>query len=40
VVGDVVAIRFHDARLSMTAGSASSPTPVVIEDEVSPADRP
>ncbi len=40
VVGDVAAIRFHDARLSMTAGSASSPTPVVIEDEVSPADRP
>jgi arylsulfatase A-like enzyme len=35
VSGDSAAIRFHDARLSMTAGLFASPTAVVIRDEVS-----
>jgi len=38
VSGDVAEIRFHDAQLSMTAGSVTSPTVAVIEDEVSAAD--
>jgi hypothetical protein len=39
VSGEVATIRFHDARLSMTAGSMTSADAVVIRDEVSPADR-
>ena len=38
VSGDMAEIRFHDARLSMTAGSVTSPTVAVIQDEVSAAD--
>jgi len=39
VSGDVATIRFHDARLSMTPDRTSPRTAVVIQDEVSPADR-
>jgi hypothetical protein len=35
VSGDVATIRFHDARLTMTAGDATSNAVVVIEDAVS-----
>jgi hypothetical protein len=37
VSGEVAAIEFHDARLSMTAGPVMSAKATVIEDEVSPA---
>jgi hypothetical protein len=37
VSGDVAAIQFHDARLSMTTGPVHAPKAVVIQDEVSPA---
>ncbi|MBT8453497.1 MAG: sulfatase-like hydrolase/transferase [Deltaproteobacteria bacterium] len=35
VSGDVATIRFHDARLTMTAGNATSDAVLVIEDAVS-----
>ena len=35
VAGDVATIRFHDARLTMTAGDATSDAVLVIEDAVS-----
>ena len=34
VAGESAVIRFHDARLSMTAGSATSPSVTLIQDEV------
>ena len=37
VSGEVAAIEFHDARLSMTAGPVISAEATVIQDEVSPA---
>jgi len=37
VSGEVAAIEFHEARLSMTAGAVVSPKPTVIQDEISPA---
>jgi arylsulfatase A-like enzyme len=38
VSGEVAAIQFHDARLSMTTGPVKAPQAVVIQDEISPAD--
>ena len=38
VSGETATIRFHDARLTMTAGDATSDAAVVMEDEVSQAD--
>jgi hypothetical protein len=37
VSGDVAAIQFHDARLSMTTDLVTAPTATVIQDEVSSA---
>jgi arylsulfatase A-like enzyme len=36
VSGEAATIQFRDARLSMTAGSATSEEPAVIQDEVAP----
>jgi hypothetical protein len=37
VSGDVAAIQFHEARLSMTSGRVTAPRVTVIQDEVSSA---